>query len=510
MISKNEKTLFEFRYLILIAACFFTCFFNVYKGWTEKVKYPGQLIFILGLIFVMFAYFVTFWNTGEFSERHIIFMVFAIGFVFRLAYVQSTGHTIRQHDVGGTNGHLAVIEHYFNGNGLPDTDVRNMWQFYQPPFWHFLCALWLKLQTFFGIEYKAALENLQHLSLFFSSLIMIVSHKLFRLFNLEKWPLVIACSIVAFHPTFIILSGSINNDVMSLAFALISLVLTIKWYREPNYKNIILLALSLGISMGTKLSGGFIALGIAILFLVRLLEGDIKDKLPLFGQFASFGLICVPLALWWQNYNLFKFGVPLTYVPHLSNKSNQYIGFRSVFERLFDFSSVGEIGVYPARVTRDYPFFEYNIPLGAMKSSVFGEYYMGRGTGLEIFAKILFYSATILAVLSVICSVAVVVYAILKKNKEEKIDVCEYAFPLICGVTLIASYIKFCFDYAHFCTMDFRYIALTVILGCLYLGLFSKIISENNKILGKIVKILFLALIVLMSISSVALYGTIG
>lgn len=508
-----EYKIFKNRYLYLFISCLICGLLNVFTAWQKDFEYPNKILVLLGVAAVFVFYFRMYDKKHKLTERDLIFIIFAFGFIFRVTYIQATGHLIRQHDVGGDYGHLDYIERLFNGEGLPNMDVRKYWQYYQPPVWHIICANWLKFQTFIGISYNAALENLQLISLFFSSSLMFLSHKLFRMFKLEKTPLVIACALVAFHPTFIILSGSINNDVMSLALALLSCILAIQWYRDPKFSNIIPLAFTIGLSMAVKVSGGLISLAVAILFAIRLFGKSFAKKHILIGQFASFGIICIPLALWWQIRNLVSFGVPITYVPMLSEKSSQYIGFHSVFERIFDISSLWKAGVYPARVPRGYEFFEYNIPMGALKSSVFGEYYIGRGTALETVAKVLFWSAAVLAVLSVVAAIYIVVKAVINRKNEnsgEIISLPELTFPLVCSATLIISYVKFCFDYAHFCTMDFRYIALTVVFGALYVGLLMKEQKKNNKIFGAVLNYLICFTTIIMSVSSVAIYGAIG
>ncbi len=501
--GEKEYTVYKSKWKILFFCCLTAGLLNAFTAWQSNIDFHNQVLFFVLLIGLIFFYIKTF-GLEKFGEKQLIFVIFALGFIFRLVYTMETGHIYRQHDVYGSNGHLEYIERLYRGEGLADT-VK--WQYYQPPVWHALCALWLKIQTFIGVDYRSALENLQLISLFCSSAIMFVSHRLFRMFELRGNALIFPCLIVAFHPTFIILSGSINNDVLSLLLALISVMLALKWYRDPKFTTIIALAFSIGFSMGVKLSGGLIALGIAILFTIRFFQKK-ANKLNLFAQFASFGAICVPIALWWQFRNLIKFDTPLTYVPMLSEKNSQYIGFRSTFERLFDFSSLWENGVYPARMIKSQPmyeYFEYNIPLGALKSSVFGEYYLGKDTILEFFAVILFWTAAILAVISIIASFYVIIKAIKTKNNP-----IEKIYPFIIAATLIFSYVKFCFEFAHFCTMDFRYIALTLVLGCLYIGLLLKETKENNKMFGKILSYVIGILSVVMSVSSLLIYVTIG
>ena len=435
-----------------------------------------------------------------FTDRNIIFLILLAGFLLRLFYIINTDWNIRQHDVTGSQGHFEYMLYLMNGSTsaedigssgffqffLPDFDVTDSrWQFYHPPLWHFLGALWMKIQLSFGATLETARENLQILSLICSTLIMFISVKLFKLFGLKGKKAFLPVALVAFHPTFIFLSGSINNDVLSLTLMLLSLYTAIKWYREPTFKNILFVALSVGFAMMAKLSAGTVAVAIAFLFLIRFILS--KRKLLIFGQFAAFGAVCIPLALWWQLRNFFVYGSDPLYIPALSEKSNQYIGFRSVGERLFDFSSLFENGVYPARATErlaaryGFEYFEYNIPLGAFKSSLYGEYYIGAD---EPFTYALSVVAFILALLFCVAACVGAVIMIIKCVKGIKapdlfkenntFSIAEFAAMIIFTATQIISYVSFCFKYPHFCTMDFRYIALTVVIGALFVGFISK------------------------------------
>lgn len=509
-----DKYISRWRYAILFACCLAACLLNVYFEWQDRYIYPNQVLFGAGVVLVLAAYFLLYPKKHMFFDRDLIFIIFALGFVFRLYYVQATDYIIRQHDVSGRYAHLEYIERLVNGEGLPDSDVTKYWQFYQPPIWHLICALVVKLHDLAGIWLDTAYENLQLISLFCSSAIMFISHRLFRLFGLKDIPLCIACGIVAFHPTFILLSGSINNDVMSLMLALLSVVLAIKWFRKPTFLNILALALSIGFAMGVKLSGGLIALGVAVLFAIRLFGKEYSKKGRLVGQFASFGVVCVPLALWWEIRNYILFRTPFTYVPALGVKSDQYIGHRSVFARLFDISSIWEAGVYPSRVPMGYRYYEYNIPAAALKSSVFGEYYLGKGSPVtSAAAKILFFSAAALAIVSVVAAVYMLIKAARGGKSfavENGYSRAELAFPSVCALTIIISYVSFCFKYPYFCSMDFRYIAITVVFGALYIGLLLKDRAKINKMFDKVLVSVIGITTVLFMLMSVAVYGLIA
>ena len=506
------KNALKYKYRLLFICCMLCGLLNVFTFWQGDMKYPAQALFIPAVVIVIAIVGFKLYKEEPFDEKTVIFCLFVIGFFFRLVYIQSTGHLIRQHDVGGKNGHLEYILKFYTHQKLPQTIE---WQYYQPPVWHYICSLFLHIQTTLGIALDAAKENLQLISFFCSNMITLVSYRLFKKFSLKGLSLIIPFAIVVFHPTFIILAGSINNDVLSLLLALISVDLAIKWYREPKLATILKLALSIGFSMGVKLSGGLISVGVAMLFAIRLFGKKYKNKIGLIGQFASFGIICVPIALWWQVRNYIRFDTPFTYVPKLSETHSQFIGFRSFFERIFDISAVFDIGVYPARMIQSkvgiYDYYEYNIPLGALKSSVFGEYYLGQGSKIGLIcAQLLFWSAVIIAIAATVSAV----YAVIKAFKNSK-EECEFAkseliFTLVCVATVIFSYIKFCFEFAHFCTMDFRYIAITVVFGALYIGLLLKHREKNNKMFDKILRNSLCVLIGIFALSSLAIYLTAG
>jgi predicted branched-subunit amino acid permease len=58
--------------------------------------------------------------------------------------------------------------------------------------------------------------------------------------------------------------------------------------------------------------------------------------------------------------------------------------------------------------------------------------------------------------------------------------------------------------------MDFRYIAMSVIFGALYIGLLLKHRQKNNKIFDLVLRVGIIILTVFMAISCVAIYGSIA
>lgn len=502
MDKKPTDILYRYRYALLFLLCAASTLFS-FIG-TDRLRY-GAVIFCG----VMAAMAVMFFRRGGLNESNVIAVILILGFTFRLCYVLTTAWYTRQHDVYGTDGHMDYILYLLsNGFSLPDFDVSSRWQFYQPPVWHYLCAAVLKITTFLGVELEQAKETLQFVSLYCSCGVMLCALRMFRLFSLSGHRLCAALALVAFHPTMIYLSGSINNDVLSLFLSLCALVLAMEWYKNPTLPRIIGIAVTLGFSMGAKLSGGVVAVPIALIFIAaffRSVRG--KRVLHMIGEFAAFLCVCVPLALWWQVRNYLRFGLSPFYVPKLSERNEQYIGFRSVSERLFDFSSVKE-SVYPLRATKrlkslyGFTYFDFNIPVNALKSSLFGEYYLGIGS---VYPKLLFVSAAVFALFSVIGALYLIVTSFAKKKEPLMISALA-AYVLV----LIGSYVKFCFEFPFYCTMDFRYIAALAVISPLFVFLALQRLAERFPRAGSMLSGACTALAGVFSVCSVLVFANIG
>jgi len=412
------------------------------------------------------------------TTQNIVLLIFAAGFILRLDYVLYTTLTeiyrIRQHDVydfGGGKGHSGYIEFFYeNGFKLPDFDPTTKAQFYHPPLHHFLAALWMRLLTTFGASYSRAVSSIQFLPLFYSSCCMIVCERLFTKLKIEGLGKILAVSIVAFHPTMILFSGSINNDCLALLFTMLAVYFTVVWYQEPTTRNILMLALSIGLGMSTKLSVALVAFPIAAVFLMKLVS-EKKKSYEYIGQYCVFGLLCIPLGMWFYVRNFIKYKVSFTYVPRLSDTSDQYIGDRSVYERLFDLSYHPFDNVFLNRVSTHSDYFEYNPFVSIIKTSMFGEYRYNKVP--MFFCKTLL----ILNVLMIAFSIAAFVYCLIKKSKY-----LDNTTKLLFGgyqILMFVNFITFCFDYPHNCSMDFRYIVPTMIIGAMFIGMFVNKLRED-------------------------------
>ena len=187
------------------------------------------------------------------------------------------------------------------------------------------------------------------------------------------------------------------------------------------------------------------------MFLVVLIND--KNKKRVVGQYCAFGAVCVPTGLFWSVRNLIGWGVPLNYVPLLSKDHEQYVGFRSFGERIFDVLSSFKEDVYICRGTMGNSFFEYNLAAAIIKSSVFGEFRLGTPAS----AWTLVISNAIL-----ICFTVAAAIWIFAKNIRPTL---LRSWFLLLWLTVMGSYVAFAFAYPHDCSMDFRYIVPSLGVG---------------------------------------------
>lgn len=425
------------------------------------------------------------WLTDTLSYRNFILLMVMAGVILRFVYDLYTGWRDRQYDVGYFNwtyGHANYIEFWYkNGlSKLPDAKEIMTWQYYQPPLHHWLMALLLRLLTAVGMNYDKACEALQFLPFLYSSLVMAISYRIFTYVRLKMMPLVIAMAIVCFHPSFVHMGGSFNNDMLCALFMMLSIMFALKWYREPTLKHIVILALCIGLGMMSKLTGSMVAPAIAVIFLYVFVK-NIKAWKKFIGQFALFGLICAPLGLWWQIRSLIAFDMPLNYVPYGNTAFDMYCGDMSVSERLFDFGNGQLSFVYVAYTDPgfDAPFCDYNPTIGLFKSAMFSEGQNGitdiHFPQIAVTGPILFWIGVALGLL---CFVSFIVMMI---RKDSGLDGLTRAFFSILAATLLGSYYLYSFQYPFTCSLNIRFCILLIPIFAMGLGLLLQRFNGNTK-----------------------------
>lgn len=439
-----------------------------------RLQYKGAWVFGAGTAVLIFLYYFS--DMKRFRQQINSAMLIGIGFMVKLAYVMNTSIYVRQHDVrnfGGDSGHCGYIEYLLFNHHLPDFDIRERWQFCHPPLHHAISALWIHInENILGVGYDPARESLQTLTLFYSMCIMITAYKLLKYFGLKGKALFIPILIINFHPSFILLSGSINNDVLSVAFIMGALLSALNWYRDRKMSSIIKTALCIGLGMMTKVSAAIAAVPIGLLFMVVFFSHIRTDAKKLIGQFAVFGLICVPLGLWFGLRNYIKWDMPITYVQKMDKSETQYIGDQQFSDRATDFSLSQLKSVYLQWASEDdngsiQGYNEYNPIIAATKTSVFGEFVneqsFENAPYLNFTAKILFWDSVLIAAAALICMIS---FLFVRSDADSAQKLFLFSFRL----AMMMSFYKMAHDYPFTCTMNFRYITPTVIIGSIFIG----------------------------------------
>ncbi|MCH5182619.1 MAG: glycosyltransferase family 39 protein [Oscillospiraceae bacterium] len=497
-----------------------------------SVKKPGHLFpLLLACALFLCGVFAVYWKfSGTLTEGRLVALLFLMAFAARLCYILLITVGTNQHDVSSfeslnNNGHSGYILYLLENGKLPGEEVWD-WQFYHPPLHHIVCALWLKFQTAMGISFEAATENLQILTLFYSMVALYASYRVLKLVGLRNTALFAPLCLLAFHPTFFLLSGSINNDCMSVMFCLLAVWTMLEWLKKPTFPRIAALALCIGCGMLAKLATGIIAPAVAVLFLIQFIKTKgwgWQGKGRLLLQFALFGCICIPLGIGWQVRNYLLYQMPLTYVPRLSDNSKQYLGNYSTFSRFFDFGSLSDYGVFPMRAgVNKAEYYEHCIPLAIQKMSLFGEYSnWTRSHAYDAVGTLLFYGNAALIVGSISGAVTSVVSffrthfprvaseeaspedAFLAQNGFGRLPLL---FFLLYWLTMLVSYVRFCFAFPHFCSMDFRYIVPTLLIGAVFFGAALRRLEERRDRLSVLLKSVLLCGTAAFCICSLLLY----
>lgn len=453
MRRSRENELFSWVFILVtaimpIVSLVICDIFNIYNNEIFIKSLMKIALFIL-LIFGVI-------NVKKGTPEKVIFLLLIAGIVMRIGYMLYTDWGVRGHDVGGTdlssNGHASYILNNLLQGHLP---YSNEGQYYHPPLSHALSALFVKIAAVVSGagNYTDVMKYAMVVPCIASCISLPVFKGVMDELNIKHQAAAIA--VAAFFPNFMLMGGRINNDSLVTMFMMLSLLFTIKWFKKPEPVTIIKLALSIGLGMMSKMSGGVVALFTGPLMLYKLYEAFRNKKtMSIIKQLAVFALICFPIALWYPIRNYIEFGQRLAYVP-FDIGTWVYTGDRPFFERFLSMPFWTEF-------TRPYMDMDNDasIFMSITRTAVFGEF------SYDV-PKIISVSLYFVNLALIVISFASMVYVCVRDKSR---DMLSRFSMCVVWLIIMASYVCLNISCPASCTADIRYISVAVSAGMTYLA----------------------------------------
>lgn len=430
--------------------------------------------------FAVSAGFCIFLKTrNKLRTEHITAAIMFLAVAVRVWYILATPWNERQHDVFvfETQGHAGYIYTMMKTGRLPET---NTGLFYHPPLHPYIMSVAGNLLSRVINTTEQVFEALQLLPAYYSLMCGWVFLKILDFLKVRNGTKLLFFALFSLHPSLIIFSGSINNDILCLLLSMCTVLYLLRFYKSQSMKNALCMAVCLGLAMMTKLSAVTIAPVIAAVFIIRLVCPSYeRTRRNVLKNELLFGALSIPLGMWYPIRNLIKFDQPFGYVMPIGESHPLYCGDRGFFERFISLP-LKQLFENPYCVPED----DYNILMYTVRCSVFGEYTFD-------FPK---WSASLLlganCILIIFCIFAAV-YTI-KKKKASAVMLTSVS------VVSVVFFIWFNIQYPHGCTMDFRYISLTLAssLGAaaVCFDMLTEGLTGRKKLLASLPFVLFTAL----------------
>lgn len=416
----------------------------------------------------------------------LLWMILVIGIVMRVGYMIYTPATVRGHDLGKLDfnyvGHATYIMYLIEGSMPP----YNFGQFYHPPLFHALAAAVMRCYRVLSgiVDMEQLFESTKVVSCAASILTLFYARRLCRQLRLSYGATLIALALAAFLPNHYLLAGRVNNDALSIMFMTAILYYTLAWYEKQDWGSIVKLALCFGLGMMTKISVGVFALVTGAMMLFVLIR-SIREKRArrMILQLIVFGLIALPLGMYFPIRSYILFQQPFDYVQRMPEESRIYCDDHSIWER---FGLIFNPNVY------NLPFDDYNVWGYLLRGSLFGEFTLELGRFLP---GILLLVNLLLILMSL---VAMVVMLIRHRSAQYTLLGCFW-------LVLMAAYIQFNIEYPCGCTMDFRYVVPTALIGAVFLGAWWEKLPDNRPV-GRLFRRAAIGLTGCFAILSLVLY----
>lgn len=392
------------------------------------------------------------------SDDEILFYIVLAGCIVRIGYTLYNSAYVRAHDMSGFEDLYGVSKasYLMQLVQLHQLPQSNDVQLYHQPFSYIVSAVFcLAVQPFLKSDDVFYLGNAGKLASCFASCgILFMIPKLCRCLEMKEKGIRYTTLLVAAFPVFFLISGRIGEDAFSCFFALAAILYTLYWHKEASLKNTVFLAVIYGLGLQTNLSCALPAVFTVMVFIYHL-ASEKEKRGRLLCLYVLFGVISLPLGLWFYIRNYVLFGQSFTYIYPQVVGSDIWCGDVSLWNR-YKLLDIKNILASPF----NDPYSDYNLATYFLKSELFGEF---------TFSIPVWVPYILLAVNLLITAFAAgyCIYGAVKRRLEK--NRC-----FIIGIALFdILFVMYSFwKYPFGCSMDARYFTVITVLKAVIIGFF--------------------------------------
>ena len=432
-----------------------------HKGFLTALLIAGVWIRLCFIVVV--PYYAMCNDVGEFKDRYN---------VFHSGYIQFINHT----------------------GGIIDRDVREFVEWYHPPYYHFAASFVLDLQKLIIPARAENWEGIRALTFLCSILTLYFSYAITGFLKMSRAGRKAAVAILSFLPALIMLAGNLNNDSMGLMFTMAAVCLILDWKETGRYAVLVMAALTMGLSVGTKLSGAVAAPAVLIVIIAGSYQA-FREKKVFKGILSPliYGIVSLPVGLWFFVRNYIRYGVPLTYILEPTS-DYMYLGDISFLRKFLPEGYMGVEDCFFHNVLEGAP--DQSFPVVLCKTGVFNEAIMRDRIYTALTGFILLWLFAVLMLIFVFAFIYGIVFLV----KHDR-SIARTALVVL-AIFNIAMYLRMNYTLPYACSMNMRYVLFALICSSFYAGdLYGYIASKSP-----IGKTLMKSLVCLFMLAVVAFY----
>lgn len=407
---------------------------------------------------------------GRWNERSATHAVLALGFLLGFVFVLQLHHLFSWHDLASysadfsgsdkPDGHLGYIAYLVEYGRLPVEDPRidGYTVFYNPPLYHILQAGFMKINLALGLPQDACVENLQIFTLVCGVACAMVVVELLRYVGMKERGVRTGALLMMVQPMLLILCATLNTDTLSILLCMLCFLFTARWLNTRRMRDIIGIALSLGLGMATKISNALLIPVLAIIF-ARAFFQNLKSWKKYLGQYAAFLGLSVPEALAWPMYHWCLYRLPFNHVRLPAETIN--VERYTLWQRF---------GIPNGEVIRSLFYsgirrVDHNVWMQTLKTSMYDEL-----TLFELGTPMWYVAYLAMALFAVLMVLSLVLFIRFLMRKNAALPPMFKGLTAGYGALLLAYYVKFCYDYHYICSFNFRYILSILLLSAIGLA----------------------------------------